>query len=113
MKCFEKGVKFNIYQQCLEYQIDEIKKIYKKLNIQYELFTFSKDMIKYYQKSDIAITRSGASSLAELTNVRIPFIAIPLPTSADNQFMNANYFKEKGIVIYWKKSLFLIICIKF
>ena len=97
VKCFEKGVKFNIYQQCLEYQIDEIKKIYKQLNIQYELFTFSKDMIKYYQKSDLAITRSGASSLAELTNVRIPFIAIPLPTSADNhQFMNANYFKEKG-----------------
>ena len=54
-------------------------------------------MIIYYQKSDLAITRSGASSLAELTNLRIPFIAIPLPSSADNhQLMNANYFKEKG-----------------
>ncbi len=97
MKCFKKGIKFNIYQQCLENQINEIKKIYKKFNIQYELFTFSKDMMKYYQKTDLAITRSGASSLAELTNLRIPFIAIPLPTSADNhQFMNANYFREKG-----------------
>ena len=97
VKCFESGVKFTIYQQCLENQINEIKKIYKKFNIQCELFTFSKDMIKYYQKSDLAITRSGASSLAELTNLRIPFIAIPLPSSADNhQFMNANYFREKG-----------------
>ena len=97
VKCSERGVKFTIYQQCLENQINEIKKIYKKFNIQCELFTFSKDMIKYYQKSDLAITRSGASSLAELTNLRIPFIAIPLPSSADNhQFMNANYFREKG-----------------
>ncbi len=96
-KCFERGIKLNIYQQCLENQIDEIKKIYKKFNIQCELFTFSKDMIKYYRKSDLAITRSGASSLAELTNLRIPFIAIPLPSSADNhQLMNANYFREKG-----------------
>ena len=97
VKCSERGVKFNIYQQCLENQISEIKKIYKKFNIKCELFTFSKDMIIYYQKSDLAITRSGASSLAELTNLRIPFIAIPLPSSADNQqLMNANYFKEKG-----------------
>ncbi len=96
-KCFEKGIKFNIYQQCLENQINGIKNIYKKFNIQYELFSFSKDMMKYYQKTDLAITRSGASSLAELTNLRIPFIAIPLPASADNhQFMNANYFREKG-----------------
>ena len=56
-------------------------------------------MVEYYKKSDVAITRSGASSLAELTNVRIPFIAIPLPTSADNhQFINAKYFEKKGIV---------------
>ena len=93
----KKEFKFNIYQQCLENQINEIKNIYKKFNIKYELFTFSKDMMKYYQKTDLAITRSGASSLAELTNLRIPFIAIPLPTSADNhQFMNANYFRKKG-----------------
>ena len=97
VKCFEKGVKFNIYQQCLENQINEIKKIYKKQNIKYELFSFSKDMVEYYKKTDLAITRSGASSLAELTNLRIPFIAIPLPSSTDNhQFLNANYFQEKG-----------------
>ena len=35
--------------------------------------------------------------LAELINVKIPFIAIPLPTSADNhQQKNAAYFEKKG-----------------
>ena len=58
-------------------------------------------MVEYYKKSDVAITRSGASSLAELTNLRIPFIAIPLPSSADNhQFINAKYFEKKDIVFY-------------
>ena len=43
------------------------------------------------------ITRSGASVLGELINIKIPFISIPLPTSADNhQFKNALYYKKKG-----------------
>ena len=58
-------------------------------------------MVEYYKKSDVAITRAGASSLAELTNLRIPFIAIPLPSAADNhQFINANILKKKDIVFY-------------
>ena len=96
-KCFKKGAKFKIYQQCLEDQIPQIKKIYEQSNINFQLFSFSKNMVEYYKKSDVAITRSGASSLAELTNLRIPFIAIPLPSAADNhQFINAKYFEKKG-----------------
>ncbi len=97
IKCFENKIKFKIYQQCLENQIENIKKIYSKFELEYELFSFSSDMTKYYKKTDLAITRSGASSLAELTNLRIPFIAVPLPTSIDDhQFKNASYFKNKG-----------------
>ena len=57
-------------------------------------------MSKYYLDADLAITRSGASSLSELINLRIPSIAIPLPSSADNhQLENANYFHKKGYCI--------------
>ena len=35
--------------------------------------------------------------LAELINSRIPFISVPLPTSADaHQLKNAMYYKKKG-----------------
>ena len=35
--------------------------------------------------------------LAELTNVNIPFISVPLPSSADNhQLINANFYKKKN-----------------
>ena len=34
--------------------------------------------------------------LAELTNAKIPFISVPLPSSADNhQFKNAIFYKKK------------------
>ena len=34
--------------------------------------------------------------LAELTNANIPFISVPLPSSADNhQFKNAEYYQKK------------------
>ena len=45
----------------------------------------------------MCITRAGASSLAELSLLKIPFIAIPLPTSKDNhQYENAKYYKDKN-----------------
>ena len=96
-KCSDNGIRFNIYQQCLDNQKNELNKIYKGLNLKFELFTFVNDLSKYYEKADLAITRSGASSLAELVNLNIPFIAIPLPSSTDNhQLKNAIHFESKG-----------------
>ena len=46
----------------------------------------------------MAITRSGSSILAELTNANVPFITVPLPSSADNhQLKNAIYYKKKNL----------------
>ncbi len=96
-QCLENGFKIRIYQQCLNEQMDQLKQVYEKFKFEFELFSFSDSLTKYYEKVDLAITRSGASSLAELVNLRIPFVAIPLPSSADNhQFENANYFRDQG-----------------
>ena len=44
----------------------------------------------------MCITRGGASSLAEIAHLHIPFVVIPLPNSKDNhQLANANYYKNK------------------
>ena len=45
-----------------------------EFHLKFELFTFVKELSRYYEKVDLAITRSGASSLAELVNSNIPFI---------------------------------------
>ena len=47
--------------------------------------------------SDLAITRCGASTTAELVHIATPFIAVPLPNSIDDhQFLNAKYYEDKG-----------------
>ena len=94
--CKEAKISFKLYQQCLPEQNNLLINFYKDLNIEYETFNFTKDILNYFSKVNLAITRSGSSILAELVNVKIPFISIPLPTSADNhQLKNAIYYEKK------------------
>ena len=45
----------------------------------------------------VAISRAGASSLAEMAAMRVPVVLIPYPSAADNhQFYNAWAFVESG-----------------
>jgi len=106
VQCYKKDIKLKIYQQCLDKQMKEIEEIYNKHKISFKLFSFSEKLSDYYQISDLAITRSGASSIAELINLRIPFIAIPLPSSADeHQFKNALNFQKKGYCFLLEEKL--------
>ena len=76
--------------------INFFKNFYSENKIENIVFNFDKNLDILLNQSDICITRAGASSLAEIAFLGIPFIAIPLPTSKDNhQFRNANYYKEK------------------
>ena len=94
-KCHEDGVPLKIYQQCLPEQNNFLINLYKKNNLECEIFNFSSDIVKYFSKSNFVITRAGSSMLAELINVKIPFISIPLPSSADNhQLKNAIYYEK-------------------
>jgi len=72
--------------------------LYEKSNIEYKIFNFTNNLIQYFSKANLAITRSGSSMLAELTNANIPFISVPLPSSADDhQLKNARFYKEKKL----------------
>ena len=76
--------------------IDVLEKFYKANNIKNKVFTFDENLNILLKQSDLCITRAGASSLAEISFLKIPFIAIPLPTSKDNhQYENAKYYKDK------------------
>ncbi len=97
IKCKKNNINLKIYQQCLSEQEIDLKKKYSNNNISYELFNFTFDIIKYYNLANLVITRAGSSALAELLNCKIPIISIPLASSSENhQFINAQYFKEKG-----------------
>ena len=73
------------------------KKYYSENKIENIVFNFDQNLNVLLNESDLCITRAGASSLAEISLLNIPFIAIPLPSSKDNhQFENANYYKNKN-----------------
>ena len=45
----------------------------------------------------MAISRCGASTIAELVNTLTPFIGVPYPYSIDNhQYLNAKHYEDKG-----------------
>ena len=96
-ECYKKGISIKIYQHCLQKQNQILESFYKIHKIPFETFNFSNNLIKYFSQVNLAITRSGSSMLAELTNASIPFISVPLPSSAENhQLKNAIYYKEKN-----------------
>ena len=85
-----------VVHQTSKKNTDFLKKFYKVNKIENKVFTFDENLNILLKQSDLCITRAGASSLAELSLLKIPFIAIPLPTSKDNhQFENAKYYKDK------------------
>ena len=91
------GYKIEIIQQCIDRQKQSIIEFYKKNNIKHYVFEFDKDILKLLSSSNLAITRCGASSTAELVHTLTPFIAVPLPNSIDNhQYLNAKYYENKG-----------------
>ena len=96
-KCITENIKIKIFQQCIESQTNKLSERYKNLNLDYELFNFTNNILEYFSKTELAITRSGSSVTAELINCNIPFISIPYPHSADShQDKNATYFEKKG-----------------
>ena len=92
-----RGYPIEIRQQCISSQKNNIVDFYKKNNIKNYVFDFEDNILDLILSSSIAITRSGASSTAELVHTLTPFVAIPLPNSIDNhQYLNAKYYKDKG-----------------
>ena len=86
-----------IYQQTNSSDLEVLKGFYKDNGIDYELFDYNDDISNLMSRSNICITRAGASTLAELVFLNLPYVAIPLPTSKDDhQFENAFFYNKIG-----------------
>jgi len=91
--------RLKIYQQSNLVNIKNLQEFYKNNNIDYELFDFNEDISSLMSRSNICITRAGASTLAELVFLNLPSVAIPLPTSKDNhQYENALFYNKIGCI---------------
>ena len=92
-----KKFSIKIIQQTHVNNIYSLKEFYNTNNIENEIFNYDKNFKEKIVETDICITRAGASTLAELSILNIPFIAVPLPSSKDNhQLENANFYLKKN-----------------
>ena len=61
------------------------------------IFNFDNNFINKVKEADLCVTRAGATTLAELSILNVPFVAIPLPSSKDNhQLKNAIFYANKN-----------------
>ena len=84
-----------IIQQTSEVNVENLQNFYKKNNIENKIFNFEKKFIDLIKDADLCITRAGATTLAEISIMNKPFLAIPLLTAKDNHQMENAKFYEK------------------
>jgi UDP-N-acetylglucosamine--N-acetylmuramyl-(pentapeptide) pyrophosphoryl-undecaprenol N-acetylglucosamine transferase len=72
---------------------------YKKIGIPFKLAAFLKPMHYAYSAADLAVTRSGATTVTELIFFRLPAIIIPYPFAYQHQLANARILSDKGAAI--------------
>ena len=93
----DKGHTIEINQQCIKQQKNSLIEFYKKNNIKSNIFDFTNNILDLISLSDLAISRCGASTTAELVHTLTPFIAVPYPHSMDNhQYLNAKHYEDNG-----------------
>ncbi len=88
----------NIIHQAGKNDFERVKEEYEKLNIDADVFDFTPDILDKMDSSDFAVSRSGASTLWELTALGIPALFIPFPYAASNhQYYNAKYLLDQRL----------------
>lgn len=61
---------------------------------------YSHEIYALMKIADLAVCRSGASTLAELLACRVPAVLVPFPyAAADHQYYNAKIFEDAGCAI--------------
>ena len=96
-KEISKSFPINVTHQTSESNIEKLKDFYFKHNIDCHVFSYQANFFNLINRIDFCITRGGASTLAELSLMNIPFLVVPLPTAKDNhQFENALFYKNNN-----------------
>ncbi len=84
-----------LIHQAGEADFKRVEEAYKKLGVEVELYSFTKELPSLIARADLAVSRAGASTLWELTANGCPAFFIPYPYAAgDHQFFNASFIVE-------------------
>jgi UDP-N-acetylglucosamine--N-acetylmuramyl-(pentapeptide) pyrophosphoryl-undecaprenol N-acetylglucosamine transferase len=96
-----------IVQQAREEDVVGVRDSYAALAVAAEVAPFFSDLPVRMAASDLVVSRSGASTVAELAAIGRPAILVPLPHALDqDQFANAGMLERSGAAIRLAQDAF-------
>ncbi len=95
-----KTAKIEILHLCGEKDFELCQIAIQKSGIHAQVLPFCQEMEEAYACADLAISRGGAATVAELAAAKLPSLIIPYPLHADqHQWWNARELGEGALVI--------------
>ena len=89
--------RLSITQQAREEDASRVRSVYAKLSASAEIAPFFVDLPARIAASHLIVSRSGASTVAELAAIGRPSMLVPLPHALDqDQFANAGVLQRAG-----------------
>lgn len=97
---YQSGRPIKVIHQTGESDFEWVRNFYQSIGLPAEVSPFIQDMVGFYSRTDLVISRAGALTSAELTAARRPAILVPLPTAADDhQTVNARQLEAAGAAL--------------
>ena len=107
-KLLEENSDLKVYWATGKYHFKEIQDIVSKNNLflnRVEIMPFFDNLADIFIASDLVVSRSGATTLAELAIVGTPTILVPNPVlTGGHQSINAKVFASKNACVVVKES---------
>jgi UDP-N-acetylglucosamine--N-acetylmuramyl-(pentapeptide) pyrophosphoryl-undecaprenol N-acetylglucosamine transferase len=96
-----------VAQQVREEDLPRVREAYVNLGVTAEVAAFFADLPERMAASHLVVSRSGASTVAELAAIGRPSILVPLPHALDqDQFANAGVLERAGGAIRLAQEAF-------
>jgi UDP-N-acetylglucosamine--N-acetylmuramyl-(pentapeptide) pyrophosphoryl-undecaprenol N-acetylglucosamine transferase len=100
-------LRLRIMQQAREEDLERLRKAYARQQVDAEIAPFFADLPAHMAESHLVVSRSGASTVAELAAIGRPAILVPLPHALDqDQAANARVLEEAGGAIALSQDAF-------
>jgi UDP-N-acetylglucosamine--N-acetylmuramyl-(pentapeptide) pyrophosphoryl-undecaprenol N-acetylglucosamine transferase len=86
-----------MYHQTGQEDFERVNSAYENTSLSHEVFPFTNEMEKYYNMSDVVISRAGATTIFELAYFNKAAILVPYPYSAGgHQWKNGSEVEAIG-----------------